>query len=35
MVFREEVKNLREEGGKEEFPEIRKGVFKVGIVVQE
>lgn len=35
MVFREEIKKFREAGGKKEFPEVRKGLFKIGIMVQE
>lgn len=34
-VFREQIKSLRESGGKIGFPEIRKRIFKVGIMVQE
>lgn len=34
-VFRKQIKSLRESGGKRGFPEIRKRIFKVGIMVQE
>lgn len=35
VVFREEIKSLREAGDKEGFPEIRKIMFKVRIMIQE